>query len=60
MVRDVTFLTCGVRPITICTASAGQSEQNVLVGRRGIVENDAFERRGIEELQYCTVFIIVF
>ncbi len=34
-----------------CTVPAGQSEQTVLVGRRGFVENDAFERRGIEELQ---------
>ncbi len=29
-----------------CTGSAGQSEQTVLVRRRGFVENDAFERGG--------------
>ncbi len=29
-----------------CTGSAGQSEQTVLVGRRGFVENGAFERGG--------------
>ncbi len=33
-----------------CTVPVGQSEQTVLVGRRGFVENDVFERRGIEEL----------
>ncbi len=27
-----------------CTVSVGQSEQTVLVGRRGFVENGAFER----------------
>ncbi len=29
-----------------CTASAGQSEKTVLVGRRDFVENDTFERGG--------------
>ncbi len=29
-----------------CTVSVGQSEQTVLVGRRGFVENDACERGG--------------
>ncbi len=29
-----------------CTGSADQSEQTVLVGRRGFVEKDAFERGG--------------
>ncbi len=29
-----------------CTGSAGQSEHTVLVGRRGFVENEAFERGG--------------
>ncbi len=27
-----------------CAGSVGQSEQTVLVGRRGFVENEAFER----------------
>ncbi len=29
-----------------CTVPVGQSEQTVLVGRRGFVENEAFERGG--------------
>ncbi len=29
-----------------CTRSVGQSKQTVLVGRRGFVENEAFERGG--------------
>ncbi len=29
-----------------CTGSVDQSEQSVLVGRSGFVENDAFERGG--------------
>ncbi len=29
-----------------CTGSVGQSEKNVLVGRRDFVENEAFERGG--------------
>ncbi len=47
MERGVTFPTsaCGVRPITMHCAGWP------IVGRRGFVENDAFERRGIEELQ---------
>ncbi len=34
-----------------CTVPVGQSEQTVLVWRRDFVENEAFERRGIEDLQ---------
>ncbi len=30
-----------------CTVPVGQSEQTVLVGRRGFVENYVFERRSI-------------
>ncbi len=51
---DVIFPTCAccVRPITMHWVKAGQSEQTVLVGRRGFVDNDTFERGGgIEELQ---------
>ncbi len=29
-----------------CTGSAGHSEQTVLVGKRGFVENNEFERGG--------------
>ncbi len=45
MVRGVTFPTraCGVQPITIHWVSR---PIRALVGRRGFVENDAFERGG--------------
>ncbi len=48
MVRGVIFPTCAccVRPITMHWVKAGQSEQTVLVGRRGFVDNDTFERGG--------------
>ncbi len=40
------------RPITMhCTVSVGQSEQTALVWRRDFVENEAFERQVIENLQ---------
>ncbi len=31
-----------------CTVPVGQSEQTALVGRRGFVEKDAFERGGAQ------------
>ncbi len=34
-----------------CTVPVGQSEQTALVGRRDFVENEAFERWDIEDLQ---------
>ncbi len=37
-----------------CTWSVGQSEQTVLVGRRDFVENEAFERQGIEPHRKAT------
>ncbi len=47
MQRGVTFPTrLVVFGQSQCTVSAGQSEQTVLVGRRGFVENEAFERGG--------------
>ncbi len=52
MVRGVTFLMqLVVFGQSQCTVPVGQSEQTVLVGRRDFVENEAFERRGIENLQ---------
>ncbi len=45
MVSAVTFPTVlVVFGKSQCSGSADQSEQTVLVGRRGFVENDAFER----------------
>ncbi len=41
--RYISDAACGVRPVT---GSVGQSEQTALVGRRGFVENEAFERGG--------------
>ncbi len=58
MLSGVTFPmhACGVPPITMhwvswpiraeCTGSVGQSEQTALVGRRGFVDNNEFERAG--------------
>ncbi len=47
MVSAVTFPTVlVVFSKSQCTGSADQSEQTVLVGRRGFVEKDAFERGG--------------
>ncbi len=52
MERGVTFLMqLVVFGQSQCTVPVGQSEQTVLVGRRDFVENEAFERRGIEDLQ---------
>ncbi len=48
--REITFLTRScVRPITMHWVS--WSIRTELVGRRDFVENKAFERRGIEDLQ---------
>ncbi len=47
MERGVTFPTrLVVFGQSQCTVSAGQSEQTVLVGRRNLVEKEAFERSG--------------
>ncbi len=46
MERGVTFRVLVVFGQSQCAVSAGQSEQTVLVGRRGFVENDMFERGG--------------
>ncbi len=52
MERGVTFTTwLVVFGQSQCTVPVGQSEQTVLVGRRDFVENKAFERWGIEDLQ---------
>ncbi len=50
MERGVTFLMqLVVFGQSQCTVPVGQSEQTVLVGRRDFVENEAFERRDIED-----------
>ncbi len=47
MERGVTFLTrLVVFGQSQCTVPVGQSEQTVLVRRRGFVENEVFERGG--------------
>jgi len=46
-VSIITFLTrLVVFSQSQCSVSVGQSEQTALVGRRGFVENEAFERGG--------------